>query len=64
MRVCDNCKKKIDTCGMYVKFGYPSIVDGNEFEFCSDRCGLAYLGREWIPKLKERAAKREEDLKE
>ena len=62
MHVCDNCKKELDTTGMYVKFGYPSIEDGNEFEFCSDRCGLAYLGKKWIPKLKKHMKEREEDL--
>ena len=52
MHVCDNCKGEMRGNGVTIQFGYPSILDGNEHEFCSDKCAITYLMVNWVNKVK------------
>lgn len=55
MRVCDNCKEPlIQGTAVKVLFGYPSVFDGKELEFCTDRCAVVWLSKHWLPAYKKR----------
>jgi len=58
MRVCDKCKAKLETEPVKISFGYGSIMDGGDYEFCSDDCGIHFLTEHWV----KRVIKRKEDI--
>ena len=53
MRVCDECKKKLGCSPVRIEFGYGSFMDGEIFEFCSDKCGIKFLTNNWVGKQME-----------
>lgn len=55
MRVCDNCNGKLDTCAVVITFSYPSFMDGESHEFCTDKCALRWLTNNYAKKRLERA---------
>ena len=63
MRVCDWCNKKLQGCAVKVIGSWPSaILDGEEYEFCSDRCAIAGLGKWFAKPWGEKLKKMEEEI--
>ena len=55
MKVCDECTKRLETTAVKIHFSYPSFLDGEEFEFCSDDCAIKKLTKIWVEvRLKRR----------
>ena len=48
MKVCDECREPLNRAiAISIKFSYGSrLYDGNEFEFCSDRCFFKWGAKE------------------
>jgi len=43
---CDNCKFFMDFPVSKIEFNYGSLLDGEEFIFCSDKCLKEFVERE------------------
>ena len=54
MKVCDECREPLNRgTAISMKFGYGSrLYDGNEFEFCSDKCFFKWGAKESIRYLR------------
>lgn len=56
MRVCDveGCGKALlNPPAVQIRFSWNSILDGKEYEFCCDKCGITFLTKNWVNKLIE-----------
>ena len=43
---CDNCKFYTDYPTVKIEFNYGSLLDGEDFIFCSDKCLKEFVERE------------------
>lgn len=44
---CDTCEKELDCIPVTVSFGYGHILDGGEYHFCSTKCLLDFIEKEF-----------------
>lgn len=41
--ICNHCGERMEYATIYMRFGYPHAMDGDQVDFCSNECMMKWL---------------------